>query len=213
MMSGFPGRLRCAALSFVAAALCACQQRQDGYYDIPPATAFARLQQADLTGFRDARQCGMLIYFSEKDDGSQLVTWTATSSDIRVVMFRFRVAPSQQGSIISIEVPRGPNGAEIYDGHQKYTHPALMQPLRPALRELVDAATEQRPYDWHRIPDPLNTDGLCGSLRQNFEASGQPYRIDDPLGMTHAQAEDARNSDRAPPVQRDDVFGDNPWGE
>ena len=60
--------------------------------------------------------------------------------------------PSGQGSIVAIEVPIGPNGAEIYDGQQRYSHPALMQPVRPSVRELVDAAIEKRPYDWHRLP-------------------------------------------------------------
>jgi hypothetical protein len=187
-------------------------QKPEGYYDIAPAVAYDLLRRADTTGFRDARQCGMLIYFFERDDGSNTVTWDVRTKGVSVAGFRLHVTPSGNGSVVSIELPKAPNGNEIYDGQQHYAHPAFMQPMRPALREFVDATLEQRPYDWHRIPDPLNTDGLCASMLQNFEASGQPYDIDDPSGMTHQQAEDARANGVDPRVETDQVFaGADPW--
>jgi hypothetical protein len=186
--------------------------KPDGYYDVAPATAYDLLRHADTTGFRDARQCGMLVYFSATEDGSSTVTWDVTSKGTPVASFRIRVTPSGQGSVISIELPKGPNGNEIYDGQQDYKHPAFMQPMRPALREFIDATIEQRPYDWHRIPDPLNTDELCGSMRSNFEASGQPYEINDPSGMTHEQAEEARTNGVTLHVEEDQIFkGADPW--
>jgi hypothetical protein len=186
--------------------------KPEGYYDVAPATAFALLRSANVTGFRDARQCGMLIYFSASDDGSSTVTWNVTTRGVSLASFRLRVTRSGEGSIVSIELPRAPNGKEIYDGQQHYAHPAFMQPMRPALREFVDATIEQRPYDWHRIPDPLNTDGLCSSMRQNFEASGQPYDVHDPSGMTHDQAEATRASGVNLQVEEDRVFAAaDPW--
>jgi hypothetical protein len=190
----------------VVAALTGCQS-EDGYYDIPPDVAYYRVAQADITAFRKARQCGMLIYFSVEQEPRSALTWTVTSGDVRVAQFGVRFTAHGRGTIISIEVPKGPNGREMYDGAQTYTHPALMQPLRPAVREFIDAAIEQRPFDFHNLPHPLNTDQLCSEELQNFEMTGQPYRIDDPTEMTHAMAEDLRQQGRRLQVEQDDYFG------
>jgi hypothetical protein len=191
-------------------ALAACQGHPNELrYKLAPSEVLNRLQHADITGFRDARQCGMLIYFSTRETGPDHVTWDVRSSDVLVAQFTLRVAAQDDGSVVTIELPKAPNGAEIYDGTQKYTHPALMQPMRPALRELVESAMAGRPFDWHRIPqEQLNTDGFCGSLRDNFEASGRPYLMGDPSGMTHDDAEAARASHGTLPVEEDKVFAD-----
>jgi len=195
-----------------AVALLAGCGKPEGYYAVAPATAYELLRKADTTGFRDARQCGMLVYFSSNEDGSSTITWDVKSRGVSVAGFRLRVTPAGEGSVVAIEMPKAPNGGEIYDGQQHYAHPAFMQPMRPALREFVDATIEQRAYDWHRIPDRLNTDQLCGSMRDNFAASGQPYEIDDPSGMTHQQAEDARANGVTLHVESDQVFaGADPW--
>jgi len=88
------------------------------------------------------------------------------------------------------------------------------QPMRPSLRELVDAAIEKRPYDWHRLSQPLNTDELCGSEKQNLEAGSAIYSINDPEGMTHADAEAARSRGETLSVERDQVRpATNPSGD
>jgi len=191
-------------------ALAGCSKGADElYYDIAPDDAFARLVKADITGFRDARQCGMLIYFEPREfDATRTIVWDVTSGDRTVARFGFHVVPKDNGSVIEMQIPKAPDGKEIYDGSRKYSHPAFLQPLRPTLRELVDAAMEKRPYDWHRLPEDMGFDpSICGSMRQNFIASGQPYKIDDPSGMTHEQAEAARDKYGSLPVERDDVFG------
>jgi len=201
-------------LTAATALLVGCDPKPDGYYDVSAQEALARLRQADIIGFRDARQCGMPITFRQHEIAPGAISWDVSSSDVPVAAFSLKVAPSGQGSTIAIKVPAGPNGAEIYDGHQHYSHPALMQPLRPSLRELVDAAIAKRPYDWHRLPEPLNTDDLCGSERQNLEAGGAVYAVDDPEGMTHADAEAARARGQPLSVERDRVFAAvNPWGD
>ena len=177
-------------------------------YKIAPGEAYSRLLRADIVGFRDARQCGMLIYFTPRTTAPGAVTWEVTSSDVSVARFTLRVVPKDAGSVIAIELPKGPNGAEIYDGNQHYTHPALMQPMRPALGELVDSAMTGRPYDWHRIQGTLNTDGLCGSLRNNFQASGKPYELNDPSGMTHDDTVAARSTGKPLEAEQDQVFAD-----
>jgi hypothetical protein len=191
-------------------ALGACQGHPNElYYKLAPSEAYNRLLRADMVGFRDARQCGMLIYFETHETAPYAVTWDVTSSNVLMARFTLRVVPTDGGSVIAIELPKGPNGAEIYDGNQHYTHPALMQPMRPALRELVDSAMAGRPYDWHRIPEgQLNTDGFCGSLRDNFQASGRPYELNDPSGMTHDAAVAARSNGRSLQAEQDQVFAD-----
>ena len=188
--------------------LVGCSQGADElYYDIAPDDAFARLIKADVTGFRDARQCGMLIYFEPKQyDGTRTIVWEVTSGYTTLARFGLHVIAKGNGSVIEMQIPKAPDGKEIYDGTQKYGHPAFLQPLRPALRELVDAAMEQRPYDWHRLPDMPVDYTICASMRQNFIASGQPYSVDDPSGMTHEQAEAARSKYGSLPIERDDVF-------
>ena len=203
----FPARRVLTVASLLA--LVACQSHPNElYYKIAPREAYNRLLRADIVGFRAARQCGMLIYFTMSSPAPDAVAWDVASSDVSVARFTLRVVPKDDGSVIAIELPKGPNGAEIYDGSQHYTHPALMQPMRPALRELVDSAMAGRPYDWHRIPDPLNTDGFCGSLRQNFEASGKAYELNDPSGMTHYDAQAARANGKSFEAEQDQVFAD-----
>ena len=193
-------------LTMAMALLAGCSSSTpEGYYNVAPQEALARLRQADIIGFRDARQCGMLISFRQLEDASGIISWDVSSSDVPVAGFSLKVTPSGQGSIIAIGVLTGPNGAEVYDGQQHYTHPALMQPLRPSLRELVDAAIEKRPYDWHRLPEPLNTDELCSSEKQNLEAGGAVYSIDDPEGMTHVDAEAARALGETLSIARDEI--------
>ena len=193
-------------LTMAMALLAGCSSSTpEGYYNVAPQEALARLRQADIIGFRDARQCGMLISFRQLEDASGIISWDVSSSDVPVAGFSLKVTPSGLGSIIAIGVLTGPNGAEVYDGQQHYTHPALMQPLRPSLRELVDAAIEKRPYDWHRLPEPLNTDELCSSEKQNLEAGGAVYSIDDPEGMTHVDAEAARALGETLSIARDEI--------
>ena len=195
--------------------LAACEPEEkvadkDGYYDVSPGVAFDRLTGADIVGFRNARQCGMLIHFAIDPIPDRQITWTITSGDYRLGAFTVLFAARDKGTVISFAVPKGPNGGEIYDGKQTYNHGAVMQPLRPALRELVDSAIEGRAYDWHRIKGELSTvgDGVCSSERSNFQSSGTPYSIDDPPGMTHYQAEAIRGSGRRPQVDRDIIFGE-----
>ena len=50
-------------------------------------------------------------------------------------------------------------------------------PLRPAVQEMIDAAMEKRPFDWHRLPDPINVgpgDSMtnCGMGQQLFRRIG-----------------------------------------
>ena len=189
-------------------ALGACTpEEKEGYYEVAPAAAFELVKHADIKGFREARQCGMLIYFSTVTTPHSAIAWIVTSGDHPVAKFTVPFTRHDKGTLISIDVPKGPNGAEMYDGTQTYTHPGIMQPLRPAVRELIDSAIERRPYDWRRLPDPLNTDNICGSSRTYFLDSGKPMSIDDPSLVPHDVAETARQRGGRLQVERDQYFG------
>ena len=172
-------------------------------FAIPPAEAFARLRGADMTGFRNGSTCGMLVQFTPHEQAPGAIRWTATSGGLRVAEFTVRLIPAGSGTEARIEVGKGPDGKEMYDGHNDYSHPAMIQPIRPNIVELINAAMEKRAFDVHRVVDPAKPDSLCISLGINFEASGEAYRIDDPALMTPSQAREARANGEVLKVERD----------
>ena len=173
----------------IATAIAGCADpAPKGRYPLAVAEALARLEKADIIGFRNARQCGILIHFSAWHRDKNTIGWIVTSSHQQVASFEVSLSAAENGTQATIIVPKGDNGAEIYDGEQTYSHPAMMQPLRPAVQELIDSAMDRRPYDWHLIDGTLNTDGLCSSELQNLQAGGATYKLGDPEGMTHEAA-------------------------
>jgi hypothetical protein len=181
--------LVCAALAIAA---CSRAPAPKGQYPVSPKEALHRLESADIIGFRNARQCGMLIHFTPiyPDDGS--FGWSVTTSGEEVAKFTVSLAQAGNGTAATINVPAEPKGGEMYDGMQEYDHPALMQPLRPAVQELIDSAIERRPYDWQRIQGTLNagpneTASRCGNGHDNLKR-GRVWRLEDPPGMAHEDA-------------------------
>lgn len=160
-----------------AALLTACGEPKPGVYDIPLAEAMARLENADINGFRLARQCGKLIYFKKSRPADDTVAWRVTSGGEQVFRFSVKLTAEGEGTRATIDVPRQ-NKGEMYDGTQFYEYPALHQPIRPAIKELIDAAMAQRPYDVMQIPDEeRNTgqyDGICSLQRSKLEMGHGP---------------------------------------
>lgn len=147
-----------------------------GVYDLPVEEAYARLQKADIDGFRMARQCGMLIYFKAEETPGKSIRWTVTSSGRKVASFAVRLVPQGNRTRVEIGVPPDPAGGEIYDGKKVYRRPAFNQPLRPALWELVDAAMAQRPYNGFSVP---KGDSICAVQRTGLESGRKPFSLDD----------------------------------
>jgi hypothetical protein len=171
-----------------ALAVAGCNQSQKTY-PVSVAEGLARLDKADVIGFRNARQCGLLIHFEKLLPDGNSVTWRVRSKQQLVASFTVSLSQAGNGTQATIVVPKAADGGEIYDGKQHYSHPALMQPLRPAVQEMVDAAMEKRPFDWHRLPDPLNvgpnaTLTNCG-MGQATLARGIPVELSDPEGVPH----------------------------
>ena len=182
-------RIRIAsALAGVALAVAGCNSSQKTY-PVSLAEGLARLNNADVIGFRNARQCGLLIHFGKLLPVGNTVTWEVRSKRQVVASFSVSLSQAGNGTQATIDVPKAADGGEIYDGTQHYSHPALMQPLRPAVQEMIDAAMEKRPFDWHRLPDPINVgpnDSLtnCGMGRESLQR-GIAVELSDPEGVPH----------------------------
>lgn len=169
-----------------------CGKAEPGVYELPLTEAYARLTEADIDGFRLARQCGILIHFQSSGEKDESMTWRITSSGRPLLRFTVGLAaegPDRTRAII--EVPADPAGGEPYDGTKHYPRPAINQPLRPAVQELIDAAMADRPYDVQRIPQPRNMDRVCSIQRGGLESGSFRFGVDDKPGM------DSRQSARA----------------
>lgn len=179
---------------------CGGEDKQVGLYALPLDDAFARLENADIDAFRRARQCGLLIRFEDEPSGQYGITWKVTSSGQPVARFTVTLAAEEQGTRATITLPPGRSGGEIYDGNQHYTRPALHQPLRPAVQELVDAAMEGRDYDVSRLRGLLTAeqkanDDICSLQRAGLE-HGHRFAVDDSPGMTAEESARARDEER-----------------
>jgi hypothetical protein len=124
-------------------------------YPFGVAEAVRRLNNSDSAGFRYARHCGVLFNFGSHESDDHTVTWTARANRKDVLTFNVVVAESPKGVTLKLSVPVEGNGREMYDGTQKYNHPVLRQPIRPAIAELIESAMEKRPFDNERVAEEV----------------------------------------------------------
>ncbi len=170
---------------------------EQGVYNIPLAEAYDRLAAADIDGFRLARQCGILIHFEQSGQKNEAVTWRVTSSGQPMLRFTVRLTALDPAKTrATIEVPPDPAGGEPYDGTKSYPRPAINQPLRPAVQELIDAAMADRPYDVERIPQPRNLDKVCSVQRSGLESGSLRFRVDDRPSMDATESARLREAER-----------------
>jgi hypothetical protein len=144
--------------------------------------AARRLDNADNDGFRYHRHCGVLFDFGSHRNEDNSVTWTARANRRNIFSFSVTVVPSAEGITTKVNVDLDESGREFYDGNQKYNHPLMPQPIRPAIAELIDSALNQRPFDNERVAETgryLRDDNspsatACGDdlqvLERGFEA-------------------------------------------
>ncbi len=176
----------------LAASAAACSEEPPGHYKISAQEAYQKLLAADFLPFRRNRQCGILIHINSEGDEGKSVTWRVTSSGQEMLNFTANLVPVDATSTkIEIEVSKEiKNGREAYDGTQQYARPAVMQPVRPAIVEQIDAILTDRPFAWQNVrkatesPSPSGTfavmthDDICSVQRGGLE-EGRPFSIDD----------------------------------
>ncbi|KPL68961.1 hypothetical protein SZ64_13140 [Erythrobacter sp. SG61-1L] len=182
----------------MASMLAGCGGAEPGVYAVPLAEALQRLKKADVDGFRSARQCGILIHFAADSPKDDAITWRVSSSGREVLRFTVRLTAEGEGTRAQIEVPAEAKGGEMYDGSQFYPRPAVHQPLRPAVQELIDAAMEKRPYDVMRIPDGQRSsanDGPCKVQRAGLESGSARFGIDDKPGYDSRRSQQLREAE------------------
>lgn len=169
-------------------------------WSLSPDEAYARLERADIAGFRLARQCGILIYFSPVKTAGKAIRWNVTSSGQTVASFTVRLEPEGDGTRAVIEIPSDPRGGEIYDGDKDYPRPALKQPLRPAVEELVNAAMDGRKFHGEGL---TSTDRVCSIQRGGLESGAFRFSVDDDPGKDSAQTARDRADKNTVPTPED----------
>lgn len=179
-----------------AMATSACQaERPPGVYDLSITEAYRRLSAHTLPDLVFAKQCGILIHVRPQGVLNQRVTWRVYRSGQNVVEFSAALtAIGDKQTKVVINMPRGDNGGEAYDGSQFYARPAFNQPLRPAVEEQVAAILESRAFDVRRVGP--GRDKVCHVQRAGLE-SGRVFRVDDVPGMDARQSADCRESRRS----------------
>ena len=143
--------------------------------------AYERLANGDLTDFIFERQCGILVHVKTTATPDQWVTWHIKSSGKEMLSFTAMLAPvDDRDTRVDIAVSRESDGREAYDGTKDYVRPALKQPVRPAIGELVAALLEGRPFDPSRLPeDDLNINSTCDIQRGGVEEGIARFSIND----------------------------------
>lgn len=178
--------------AIVLAGLAAACSEPPGQYRISAQDAYQKLIAADFLEFRRDRQCGILIHIKSEGDEGKSVTWRVTSSGREMLNFTAHLLPvDATRTKIDIEVSKEvKNGREAYDGTHTYARPAVMQPVRPAIVEQIDAILTDRPFAWQNVrkatesASPSGTfkvmthDDMCYVQRGNL-TEGRPLSIDD----------------------------------
>ncbi len=194
--------------------LAGCGGLPQGTYAVPVEVAYQRLIAGDMVDFRDGRQCGILIHFTAYKELNKQVRWVVTSSGSQVAEFTARLVPVDAATTrIEIDIPAAPDGGEIYDGSKFYPRPALIQPLRPAVEELVAARIEQRKFDPFRIRKDDGTgaksdqNGVCLVQRAGLESGHYVWGVNDRPGMDAHESARADAWDEAHPSPDEPAFG------
>lgn len=164
------------------AMLSACGE-PPGQYKLGLHEAYERLAKADFNDFKFERHCGILIYIESQGQPERAVTWRVTSSGRLMLSFTATLTPvDDKTTKVEVSISREDNGREAYDGTQGYPHPALNQPVRPAIEEKIASLLTGRPYDAVRMSKEYTNDYICSLQRHGLE-TGHCFTLDDPPGM------------------------------
>jgi hypothetical protein len=147
---------------------------QTGVYKLSKQEAFARLRNADTMAFRRAWQCGILIHFEPTEEGDDALTWRVVSDGETMLSFTVRLVDEGSNRTRAvIELPPDPRGGEYYDGTHDFPRPALNQPIRPGIQQLVDAALNQTEFKVNQ----MSFDRTCEVQRGGLEGGSPPFKV------------------------------------
>jgi hypothetical protein len=161
--------------------------------------AYERLAKGDLKDFIFERQCGILVHVKTDARPDRSVTWHILSSGRVMLSFTATLAPvNDRRTKVEIAVSREPDGSEAYDGTKSYVRPALKQPLRPAIEELVAALLKGRAFDAKRLQDKndIHINHICNLQRGGVEAGIARFSINDEPGLDTYGTERRRSGAR-----------------
>ncbi len=171
------------------------------HYAISAHDAYERLVAADPTDFKLNRQCGILIHLRVDPTPETSVTWHISSEDREQLSFSANLTPiSATETQIDISISKDANGNEDYDGSantdyssQKFRRPAVNQPIRPAIRELINSTLEGRKFDgdhvWNAPPEPgikkpaEDSDGVCNMQHEVLQSGTGHFSLNDPAEL------------------------------
>jgi hypothetical protein len=179
-----------------------CGKSPANRYAIGAHDAFTRLAAADLGDFIMARQCGILIHAHTSTEAERAVTWHITSEGEEQLSFTATLTPvSEKETQIDISVSKDPKGGEAYSGNNFYPHPAVFQPIRPAIAELIASTLQARKFDVDKVARPVVDRGggtfgpprdagdnnVCQAQRGGLESGSVHFSVHDRPGDATAQ--------------------------
>jgi hypothetical protein len=153
-----------------------------GQYPLSTAQASDLLRKADLTEFKLAFQCGLLVQVELKTQSDKELTWAITTEGTEMMSFKAILVPiSENVTQVDIDVSKAPDGNEHYDGKFVTDRPAMRQPIRPILREAISAALASRVFDedrvWPQIRDLEVDNDDCNRQRGHLESGLGPWTL------------------------------------
>lgn len=166
------------ALLLATVSLSGCGSPPPDVYALPLHTAYALLESRGLNDFAEARLCLPMTQIGAETWPDQRIRWRVRDGTSSDAWFAVKLSAVDAGHTrVEIELPPGPDGTgEAYDGKQPYKRPVLRAPLRPAVRELVDARLEDRQYDDTNVrerADETACDALSKRLESEWNASAR----------------------------------------
>lgn len=176
-----------------------CAKPPANRYAISAHDAYTRLAAADLGDFIMARQCGILIHARTSTEADKAVTWHITSEGEEQLSFTATLTPvGEKETQIDISVSKDANGKEAYSGSNFYPRPAVFQPIRPAVAELIGSTFQARKFDVDNVtqavvdhgdgtfgpPSDRGDNGVCQVQRAGLESGSIHFSIHDGPGDT-----------------------------
>jgi hypothetical protein len=170
--------------SLLLAVSCGEAKLPPDQYPLSAPDVFARLQKADLADFKLASQCGLLIHAYPDPKTEKEMGWYIMNDGVEVLSFKATLLPiSEAVTQVNISVSAASDGGEQYDGDYFTPRPAVQQPIRPAIREMIDSTLAGRKYEQERVDSQIEgsreNNGVCWVQRGGLESGSGAFSVKD----------------------------------